>query len=169
LTVGDLDVEGCAIFIRSGKFRKDRLLPIRRSTVAALLRYIRAPQRTASAAGSAPLFVSHRGGRLTYELVHAAFRRALMTSGVRDDAGRYPRIHDLRYTFAAHRLAGWYRDGRDVDSLLTALSTYLGHVDIEFTLLYLRPAAPLLKEAADRFEAACAPRTGDGESGHDAT
>ena len=48
-----------------------------------------------------------------------------------------PRLHDLRHTFAVHRLTEWYRKGADVQALLPALSTYLGHVDLHSTQCYL--------------------------------
>ncbi len=156
ITVDDVDVEADSLFIRAGKFRKERRLPIRPSTAEALQHYLESPKRVCLDA-RAPLFVSLRGRSYKYSSVRATFRRVLEMAGVQDDEGRPPRIHDLRYTFAAHRLQAWYREGRDVDVLLPALSTYLGHVDVEFTLLYLRPAAPFLREAADRFEAACLP------------
>jgi hypothetical protein len=37
-------------------------------------------------------------------------------------------LHDLRATFAVHRLIAWYRDGADVQRLLPLLSTYLGPI-----------------------------------------
>lgn len=153
ITISDVDFNGRQLLIRAGKFRKERLLPIRQSTARALRRYLQSPKRVCTAAGG-PFFVSSGGRPIRYAAVHAAFRKALEISAVRDSQGRFPRIHDLRYTFAAHRLQDWYKEGRDVDLLLPALSTYLGHVDVEFTLMYLRPAAPLLRAAADRFEAA---------------
>jgi integrase len=78
-------------------------------------------------------------------------------AGVRDGAGRRPRVHDLRHTFAVRRVTAWHHEGRDVNHLLSLLSTYLGHVGIESTQVYLQPTAELLAAAATRFEAACAP------------
>lgn len=155
--VGDLDVEGQMLFIRAGKFRKERLLPLRRSTVAALVNYLQRPERVASHESRAPLFVSRHGCPIIYNWARRAFRRAIDTAGIRDRDGRPPRLHDLRFTFAAHRLQAWYQEGRDVNELVPALTTYLGHADVEFTLLYLRPAAPMLRDAVDRFEAYCVP------------
>lgn len=157
LDASDLDREDQSLLVRAGKFGKDRLLPIKASTVKAIVVYLESPLRDESTAVSSPLFVSHCGGRLTYQAALGSYRRAVTSSGVRDHAGSLPRIHDLRYTFAAHRLAAWYRAGRDVDGLLSALSTYLGHDDVAHTLVYLRPAAALMDEASTRFEGACLP------------
>jgi site-specific recombinase XerD len=62
-----------------------------------------------------------------------------------------PRIHDLRHTFAVHRLLAWYRDGADVNARLPWLATYMGHVDIASTHVYLHPTAELLEEVGRRF------------------
>jgi site-specific recombinase XerD len=68
-----------------------------------------------------------------------------------NDKQKAPRIHDLRHTFAVHRLLAWYRDGQDVQSRLPWLATYLGHVDIHSTQVYLRPTAELLEQVERRF------------------
>ena len=60
--------------------------------------------------------------------------------------------HDLRHSFAVHRLTTWYRDGADVLRLLPKLSTYLGHVHISGTQRYLTLTPELLREAGLRFE-----------------
>ena len=68
--------------------------------------------------------------------------------------GRGPRLHDLRHTFAVHRLAEWYREGVDLNALLPVLATYLGHRSITDTQLYLRLTADLFPDLIARSEAA---------------
>ena len=71
----------------------------------------------------------------------------------RSDGARYqPRLHDLRHSFAVHRLTSWYRQGADVQTLLPYLSTYLGHVNLAATQVYLTMTPELLQEAARRFQ-----------------
>jgi hypothetical protein len=65
----------------------------------------------------------------------------------------YPRLHDVRHTFAVHTLLDWYRDGTDVGRRLHLLSTYLGHIDPSATYWYLSAAPELLALAAERLEA----------------
>ena len=62
-----------------------------------------------------------------------------------------PRLHDFRHSFAVSRVAGWYAQGRDVNALLPALSTYLGHISVENTRLYLTANGVLLEQAAVQF------------------
>jgi hypothetical protein len=51
-----------------------------------------------------------------------------------------------------HRLITWYREGADVQACLPLLSTYLGHVNVSATSVYLTMTAELLSEACMRFE-----------------
>src|SRR5262249_11534575 len=60
--------------------------------------------------------------------------------------------HDLRHTFAVHRLLRWYRDGVDVQSRLLLLSGFMGHVNVHATQVYLTVTGDLLREANDRFQ-----------------
>jgi integrase len=70
----------------------------------------------------------------------------------RDDSYFQPRLHDLRHTFAVHRLTEWYRQNADLQRMLPALSTYLGHVDLSATQRYLTMTPELLQQANHRFE-----------------
>jgi len=69
-----------------------------------------------------------------------------------DGAYFQPRLHDLRHTFAVHRLVAWYRQGADVQLLLPKLSTHLGHIGLAETQHYLTMTPDLLREAGQRFE-----------------
>jgi integrase len=69
-----------------------------------------------------------------------------------DGASYQPRLHDLRHTFAVHRLTSWYREGADVQKLLPQLSVYLGHVCLSSTQVYLSMTPELLASASSRFE-----------------
>jgi hypothetical protein len=59
-----------------------------------------------------------------------------------------PRIHDHRHSFTVKTLLGWYRDGVDVRSRISWLSTYLGHREPRYTYHYLSAAPDLLAHAA---------------------
>lgn len=152
LDVDDLDRDRAILLVRRGKFGKSRLLPLHASTAAAIQRYVDDPLRPLASTPDAPIFVSSRRRRLEYSAARSALRRAAKLAGVRDEKGRLPRLHDLRHTFAVHRLAAWYQAGRDVNALLPLLSTYMGHVDPKHTYEYLRSAELLFGEAARRFE-----------------
>jgi len=150
LDVGDLDVEAKVLTVRRGKFGKTRLLPLYASTVRALKEYIDHPRRRAPRDPSSPLFVSGRRRRLVHGVAIGNFREAYRNAGI---ALPHPRPHDLRHSFAVSRLADWYAQGRDVDSLLPILSTYLGHISVENTRTYLTANGLLLERASTLFAA----------------
>jgi len=148
LNVGDLDCRDRILTVRRGKFGKSRALPLRESTVEALVRYLDHPLRQVCTDASAPLFVSRHRRRLSYPALWPAVRNACLAAGI---SKPLPRPHDFRHTFAVSRVAAWYAQGRDVNALLATLSTYLGHVSVENTRLYLTANGVLLEQAAARF------------------
>ena len=147
LNVGDLDHQDRILTIRKGKFGKIRVLPLRESTNQALISYIDHPRRSISTETSAPLFVSR--GRLSKSAAWEGFRESCIAAGLKEP---WPRPHDLRHTFAVRCVTTWYEQGREVDKLLPALSTYLGHISVENTRHYLVANGTLLQQAARRFE-----------------
>jgi integrase len=148
LDIGDLNQFDCILTIRRGKFGKSRALPLRASTTEALVRYINHPLRQMSTTASVPIFVSCRRRRLSKPAVADAVRAACLAAGLSEPL---PRPHDFRHTFAVNHVAQWYSQGRDVNALLPALSTYLGHISIENTRLYLVANGALLQQAATLF------------------
>jgi integrase len=148
LDIDDLDTRHQLLAIRRGKFGKARTLPLRASTVEALVRYIGHPLRRTSVSASAPIFVSARRRRLSYSAAAHDLRAACRLAGI---AAPQPTPHDLRHSFAVGRVLAWYDDGRNVDALLPALSTYLGHVSVENTRVYLSANGLLLDRAAALF------------------
>jgi integrase len=148
LDVGDLDRRDQILTIRRGKFGKSRALPLRESTAEALVRYLDHPLRPLGTEASAPLFVSLRRRRLSYPAVWPVLQKVFLAAGINKPL---PRPHDFRHTFAVSRVVAWYTQGRDVNALLPMLSTYLGHVSVENTRLYLTANGVLLEQAAARF------------------
>jgi integrase/recombinase XerD len=98
--------------------------------------------------------VARTGSALTLRAADGIFIHLRRHAHVqRHDGGRFqPRLHDMRHSFAVHRLISWYRQGSDVQRLLPQLATYLGHVHIAATQRYLTMTPELLREASQRFE-----------------
>jgi len=139
------------LFIAEGKFRKSRWIVQSASTTGALSRYLASRMNKEPNGPQDPLLLNERRQRLCHPTVEAAYRKLLKACGIRHDNRKGPRIHDLRHSFAVHRLLAWYRDGEDVNARLLALATYMGHVDISSTRVYLQPTAELLGEVDRRF------------------
>lgn len=155
LTLANVDLAEDVLTIRATKFYKSRLVPIGPQLAAVLANYMPLQRRSGLARGETSFLLANRNGtRLASSTVQAGFDALRRVAGVRGRTSgcRVPRLHDLRHSFAVHRLTDWYRRGADVQRLLPALSTYLGHADLEGTKVYLSMTTELLQHASARFE-----------------
>ncbi len=150
----DVDGRDRLLTIWDSKFFKSRLVPIGADLYRALSQYHADRTRLLLADGDRSVFFATRRGRaISLGRLEQAFTRLLRQTHVgHGSTGHRPRPHDLRATFAVHRLIAWYREGADVQARLPLLSTYLGHVNVSATSVYLTMTAELLVEASVRFE-----------------
>jgi integrase/recombinase XerD len=151
----DVDFSERILAICGTKFFKSRLVPIGTDLTKALASYRAARQRLPMLEGSCSAFFASRTGHaLSLTRLERVFVRLRAHAAIRRPQGPrwQPRLHDLRHTFAVHRLIAWYREGADVQAYLPLLATYLGHVHVSGTQTYLTMTPELLGEAAKRFE-----------------
>ena len=151
LNLTDFHRDNALLYIDQGKFRKSRWVPLSPSTVAALSRYVDRRQQTRPNTPDAPLLLNQRGRRLQHCTVNQCWHGLLNQCGITRRAHNASRLHDLRHSFAVHRLLAWYRDGKDINARLAWLATYMGHVNIHSTQVYLQPTVELLDQVNDRF------------------
>jgi integrase/recombinase XerD len=147
----DVNFADSTMKVRQSKFGKTRLVPFGPQLHQALQGYA---ERHPAAAGENAFFTTRYARRIIQDTLHHNYRIICERADIRrTDGARYQlRIHDLRHTFAVHRLISWYRQGADVQKLLPFLSVYLGHVHIRATQVYLSMTPELLEEAGNRFE-----------------
>lgn len=133
----DLDqVEGL-VRLR-GKGAKERIVPIGEVALLAVQRYRDAlPATVARCESSAPVFVNHRGGRLTTRSV-----ARLVTRYSGRLAGGAVSPHTLRHSCATHLLD----EGAD----LRSIQEMLGHASLSTTQKYTHLAADQLAAVYDR-------------------
>jgi len=154
LNLHDVRLDEKLLDVRLGKFAKARLLPLADSTVDALHAYQDLRRACHSSRGCDPFFISRWGRRLKYRTVARTFRKLTEREGIGAQADQPPRLHDLRHTFATRCLLKWYREGKDVNAMLPLLATYMGHVSIQHTLVYLHLSSQVLAEAKTQFQQA---------------
>jgi integrase len=142
---GDVDLGQGVLQVRKTKFRKDRLVPVHPTTLAALRRYAQYRDAAFPEPKDPAFFLSSRGNRLSPSGLHAASRAACALCDLKT-----VRLHDLRHRFAVMRLAVWHREHADVQAMLPLLATYLGHARYTDTAYYVTGTAELLGLAADR-------------------
>jgi integrase len=155
LRIQDVDFEENTLALWRTKFHKERLVPFSPAVRAKLLAYLARRNESYPPVGpQAPLFCGPHGKYCRHS-IQARFRLLLVRCGLAKPKGRGgPRPHDLRHSFAVHRLYKWYQEGHDILNKLPLLSVYMGHVNIENTGVYLTITQAMLREGDRRFQAA---------------
>jgi integrase len=150
LRLEDVDLRRCTFFIKDSKGRS-RWVPFDAGLARHLRAYLRA--RSSIAAPGAPFFVKATGDAYCFvSSVGIVLRQLFRRLGLKPRRGRRgPRVHDVRHSFAVHRLTRWYHDGIDLQGHLPWLSAYMGHDDLLGTQRYLTATPELLELASRRF------------------
>jgi integrase/recombinase XerD len=141
LDLGDLDLAQGILMVRSGKNRKDRLLPIPGRARAALEAYLQAGRPELVRPAQEPAaFLSRYGSRLSNVGLRLVVRAHGRSIGVSVSC------HVLRHSCATHLLAGG-ADVREIQRLL-------GHENLKTTALYTKVDLRALRKMIQ----ACHPR-----------
>ncbi len=135
LKVEDVDLSEGVITFHNGKNKVARIVPMSDSLSIYLAKYNSKVNRK----GNDYFFPSLHGECYSPITIRNEFRKLLIKAGIPMlPTGYYPRIHDLRHTFAVHALEQSIDHGLDPYCSLPALSTFMGHKGIESTEYYLR-------------------------------
>jgi integrase/recombinase XerD len=137
LTRGDVDLSRNLLTFRSVRFGRVRNVPMGADLREVVKKHLAMQRRGTSR--SAHLFAAKNGNPLMARTVIGIFWRLRTKAGiVRFDGAAYqPRMHDLRATFAVHRITSWIKNGADLNRMLPALATYMGHVSLTAADRYL--------------------------------
>ena len=122
LNRGDIDIHDRTVRV-TGKGNKDRIVPVGRKALQALLQWQKSRPEIA-AIDEPALFVSNRGTRISTRAVQARVSHWARRQGI--DSNVYP--HLFRHSFASHLLESSH-DLRGVQELL-------GHANISTTQVY---------------------------------
>jgi integrase len=122
----DLNLADASIKVRQTKFKKSRLVPIHVSTAKALADYQHATLRAQRRPGVETVFVTPKGCP----------------------------IPNLRHTFICRALLRGQQDNQ-IDHVVDAISTYVGHAKVSDTYWYISATPALMSEASQRFFRFC--------------
>lgn len=154
LRVRDVDLQKGVITVKGGKFDKDRMVPLSLDIVDRLRKYSKEIERASlEKRNETSYFFPSRGQRAWHSSkIYHIFRKLLHQCHI-PHCGRKigPRVHDLRHTFAVHRLIQWYEEGEDLNAKLPFLVAYLGHKDFTGTQKYLHLTAELFPNLKSRM------------------
>jgi integrase/recombinase XerD len=133
----DVDLKNGAITIRRARFNRSRTIPIGPDLQTKLRRHVTRLGRNRMVCPH--FFLDKQGKAMSCHTLRATFQKLRRVAGIlRQDGAVYqPRMHDLRYTFAVHRLTSWFKQGADMNRLLPALAAYIGQVGLGSTERYL--------------------------------
>lgn len=140
LDCGDIDLLGEVLRVK-GKGKKERLAPLGRPAVEALVRYFRARRINLLHAGGgrgAVAFINRDGGRLTDRSVREILRKYLRRAAI---SGKLS-PHSLRHSFATHML--------DAGADLRAVQELLGHASLSTTQVYTHVTAERMKKVYEK-------------------
>jgi integrase/recombinase XerD len=147
------DISADGLLIRATKFHKSRLVPLHPSAQAGLERYLQRRQRLGGSDDH--VFISMRRRALSDQTVRCTFGSLVREMGLHPDAGHpgpRPRVHDLRHSWAVRALEACPPGSGYVRQHVLAVSTYLGHVKLKSTFVYLHTTPQLLADIANRCE-----------------
>ncbi len=134
LDVGALDLQQQQVRVL-GKGNKERILPVGRPACSALGLYL---QERAQMKNDEPLFLNHRGHRLSARSIQRNLKKRLLALNLPTDVTP----HALRHSFATHLL--------DAGADLRAIQELLGHASLSTTQKYTKVSFAHLTDVYDR-------------------
>jgi integrase len=152
LNIEDVDLKSGVLNVRHSKFNKSRLVPLHKTTLQAISNYAAARDAAYPNCKAIAFFINSRQKRFARNTLQQLFAGVTCRAGLRESKGRGPSFHDLRHHFATERLVRWYKAGIDVQAMLPALATYMGHAHYTDTAYYLTATAELLALTGERYQ-----------------
>jgi site-specific recombinase XerD len=135
LALADIDYDGGLLIVRGGKGGKDRIVPIGKTALEAVLRYVAEARPVLAAKGTEALFVNSKFGR---PLSDYTIRESVMRTAKAAGLEKHVRVHAMRHTCATHLL----NNGADI----RYVQELLGHASLSSTQVYTHVSISKLKE-----------------------
>ena len=148
----DINKEQGILFIKEGKGKKDRFVPIGRRALDWIDKYLYEvrPKLNILNSENKELFLTHTGGCFTPDIMSYVVGKYIKKSKIEKSGG----CHMFRHTFATIL----HNSGVDI----RFIQAMLGHENLETTQIYTRVAIHKLKELHDIHHPARSERTKDG-------
>ncbi len=153
ININQWNQENQTLFIKEGKFGKDRLIPIDKSVNDKLKEYYKKRIKLKSMDKEEPLFINSNLKRVKYDAFRNLFVEKIKELNIGKNLSnrRDPKIHSLRHSFAVKTLLKWVEAGKNCNDMLPYLSTYMGHISLESTQVYLQSIKELDKIEYKKF------------------
>lgn len=152
----DVDIVNELITVNETKFSKSRLIPLHSSVVEKLKDYLVIRNKIIEVIYLEYFFLLDKEKQLNLRHFEYSFKNVrsilLKNSNKKNWTRRPPRLFDIRHTFACNTILKWHKDGKDVNILISFLSTYMGHVKIKDTYWYLTGTPEIMRYASETYE-----------------
>jgi len=141
LDTEDIDLSGALVYVRQGKGRKDRVVPLTARCADLLKEYLEKvrPVMLSLALAEEALFVTRVGKRFSRNTLTRIIREKSRAAGLRKRVS----THTFRHTFAAHMIQGGAR--------VRYVQEILGHEKLSTTRIYTKVFAADLKKAVKMY------------------
>ncbi len=153
LTRRDVDLDTGVLTIREAKFHKSRLVPLHPTATAAMRSYAQRRDTIVSNPNNDRFFILDNGKPANQRGILFALHSICAKLGWKPRGDyQHHRLHDLRHTHIVASLLRAYQHGDEIDRIMLALSTYIGHAKIADTYWYVTGIPELMAIAAARFQ-----------------
>ena len=140
LELADYMEEEKFLFIKNGKGKKDRLIPLGESVIGILSVYVKVIRKNLLKINkNRYLFISARGRKMEKQQITRKIRKYAEKAGIKKKVT----AHVLRHSFATHLLNG----GADVRKI----QLLLGHSSIKSTQIYLTLSTENIKKIYEKY------------------
>ena len=133
------------IYIEETKFKKDRLIPVPKTTITEIENYLSVREFLLSHDDNPYLLAGRKQKPLADYQVRYLFRKVLKDMGLdqpRKVIGHMnfsqPTPHSLRHSFAVNTLKNIKERGKSTQHALPVLAVYMGHSEYKHTTVYLK-------------------------------
>jgi integrase/recombinase XerD len=133
----DLDMQNSTVKILGTSARADRVVPLGGDIKILLIRHLRVSANSRKAGRA--LFATKLDRQLNHRTLSITFRRLCKIAKIsrQNDSVYQPRLHDLRHTFAVHRIIFWHRRRASIQKMLPLLAAYMGMITVTAMEKYL--------------------------------
>jgi integrase/recombinase XerD len=150
----DVNLKGRLITISHPNLIRSRSIPVGLDLCDVLSKYL--AWRSRKNFQSKYLFVTKSDTPVSRGRMTVDFQRLRSIAKVSrgDGTQQQPRLDDLGYTFAVHRITSWIRNGADLDRMLPAMAAYMGQTGLGATERYLAMTPERFRKALNKLSPA---------------
>lgn len=148
------------IHIEDSKGHKDRIVPMSEELTRLCCKY---EKIISSRIHARKYFFQHAtGSAYSINWLQLQFKHCWKEAEVTFPTDHHPRVYDWRHNYATRKIMDWLEQGKDINTLLPYLSTYMGHTKLDNTLYYVH-LIPERLTATGLMDWVCIPEVPDYE------